>query len=144
MWWIAVILNSKMQRVLEYHRRRATPPTGTPYNRVSPNPARREERGSPDRSVGVWEFRRKKEPKQERNWFMNASGVEFVVLGALALIGTVVAVVVIITALVKLKEKPIDEISRVLWAWLILILPVVGAIAFFIVSPGKQIRKTEQ
>jgi hypothetical protein len=40
-----------------------------------------------------------------------------------------------ITALLMLKKRSLGETATVLWAILICILPVLGAIAFWIISP---------
>jgi len=36
----------------------------------------------------------------------------------------------------KLGRAKLDEITRFLWTLLILLLPVVGSVAYFIVNPG--------
>lgn len=46
-----------------------------------------------------------------------------------------------VLALLKLRQAPIDEVARVLWAFLILSIPVLGPVAFYIVDPGS--RKTD-
>lgn len=47
-------------------------------------------------------------------------------------------IVIAILALLSLRRRPIDELPRVFWAALILLIPIAGPIAFFIVSPGRQ------
>ena len=42
----------------------------------------------------------------------------------------------IVASLVKLRRAEIDEVSRVLWAFLIVLIPVGGSAVFFIVNPG--------
>ena len=42
----------------------------------------------------------------------------------------------IVASLLKLKRARVDEVSRVLWAFLIVLLPVAGSAVFFIVNPG--------
>jgi hypothetical protein len=41
-------------------------------------------------------------------------------------------------ALVQLRRRELPETARVIWAVLILLLPIVGALAFWIVRPGNQ------
>lgn len=45
-----------------------------------------------------------------------------------------------IAALVGLRSRPLSETARVLWALLILVVPVMGAVAFWIVRPGDESR----
>ena len=54
----------------------------------------------------------------------------------LLVVGIVVYVVPTLIALVRLGHRQIDEVARVLWAFLIVGLPLLGAIAFFLVQPG--------
>ena len=42
-----------------------------------------------------------------------------------------------IAALVGLRKRSLGETARVLWALLILVVPVMGAVAFWIVRPGE-------
>ena len=58
-------------------------------------------------------------------------GVLFIML---VLVIAVVAFIVM--SLIKLGKAKLDEVSRFLWALLILILPIVGSLAFFLVRPG--------
>jgi len=46
-------------------------------------------------------------------------------------------VVLGIVALMRLRRSQLDEIARVLWVIVIVLIPVMGALAFFIVNPGK-------
>jgi uncharacterized membrane protein YhaH (DUF805 family) len=39
-------------------------------------------------------------------------------------------------ALLRLRTRTLPEVARAVWAALILIIPVLGALAFFIVQPG--------
>jgi len=41
-----------------------------------------------------------------------------------------------VVALVHLRHRRLDETVRILWVIVILLLPVVGALAFFVVDPG--------
>lgn len=43
-----------------------------------------------------------------------------------------------IAALVSLKKRPMGETATALWAILICVLPILGAIAFWVVSPQGQ------
>ncbi|MFO7741758.1 MAG: PLDc N-terminal domain-containing protein [Anaerolineae bacterium] len=39
-------------------------------------------------------------------------------------------------ALIRLRGRQLDDVARVLWAILIVVVPLLGALAFFIVQPG--------
>jgi hypothetical protein len=41
-------------------------------------------------------------------------------------------------ALFQLRHHELPETARAIWAALILLVPIVGALAFWIVKPGKQ------
>ena len=41
-------------------------------------------------------------------------------------------------ALFQLRDHELPETARAIWAALILFVPIVGALAFWIVKPGKQ------
>lgn len=43
-----------------------------------------------------------------------------------------------IAALLGLRKRPLGETARVLWALIILVVPVMGAAAFWIVRPGDE------
>lgn len=57
---------------------------------------------------------------------------------SLTVILTIVAIVVIVMSLLQLGRCRLTEIIRFLWVLLILLMPVIGSIAFFLVRPGKQ------
>lgn len=40
--------------------------------------------------------------------------------------------------LFRLRTRTLPEVARVIWAVLILIIPFLGALAFFIVQPGEK------
>ena len=46
-------------------------------------------------------------------------------------------VMLTIVALIRLRRCQLDETARVLWAIVIVLIPLMGALAFFIVRPGK-------
>ncbi len=48
----------------------------------------------------------------------------------------IIHTIILLTAGFLLRKAPIDEISRVLWALVIMIVPILGSAVFFIVSPG--------
>ena len=56
--------------------------------------------------------------------------------GLIMLILVIAAVSFIVMSLTKLGKMKMDETPRVLWTILILILPIVGSAAFFLVRPG--------
>lgn len=39
-------------------------------------------------------------------------------------------------ALIKLRSAAMDELPRVIWVIVMVMLPIVGSVAFFIVAPG--------
>ena len=43
-----------------------------------------------------------------------------------------------ITALLGLKKKSLGETARVLWAIFICVVPILGAVAFWVVSPSEK------
>ncbi len=43
--------------------------------------------------------------------------------------------VLAIVALLSLRRRPLDELPRFLWALLIVLMPVVGPVVYFIVRP---------
>ncbi len=45
-----------------------------------------------------------------------------------------------IAALLGLRNRSLPETARVLWALIILVVPVMGAVAFWIVRPGSESR----
>ena len=57
---------------------------------------------------------------------------------SLTVILTIVAIVLIVVSLLQLGRSRLAEIIRFLWVLLILLMPVIGSIAFFLVRPGKQ------
>ena len=61
-------------------------------------------------------------------------------LNLLILVGWIVLVIV---ALIRLRRCQLDQIARVLWV-LVLLVPLVGALAFFIVGPDKSQSGEEQ
>jgi hypothetical protein len=58
----------------------------------------------------------------------------FQIVNFLILVGWIVLVIV---ALTRLRRCQLDETARVLWAIVIVLVPLMGALAFFIVRPGK-------
>jgi uncharacterized membrane protein len=58
----------------------------------------------------------------------------FQIVNFLILVGWIVLVIV---ALTRLRRCQLDETARVLWAIVIVLVPLMGALAFVIVRPGK-------
>ncbi len=56
----------------------------------------------------------------------------------LILIGIVLAGTLIVISLMQLGMAVMDDVSRALWALIILAIPVLGSVVFFIVSPGER------
>jgi hypothetical protein len=52
--------------------------------------------------------------------------------------------VLTIVALTRLRRCQLDETALVLWVIVILLIPLLGAVAFFIVRPGKPRPREEQ
>jgi hypothetical protein len=69
--------------------------------------------------------------------------VEFI-LGGLGLFFfcffPVLVLALVIGALVRLAQTQLDPIAKVLWAILIVFVPILGSIAFFLVVPGRSSR----
>lgn len=65
-----------------------------------------------------------------------AGGVAAAAIMMFLVVLAVAIIFLAVFALVKLKRAPIDEIARVLWAFLVVSLPVCGPITLFIVDPG--------
>ena len=62
------------------------------------------------------------------DWTMVLQGLNILILVGWA--------VLVIVALIRLRRCQLDQIARVLWV-LVLLVPIMGALAFFIVGPGK-------
>ncbi len=65
--------------------------------------------------------------------FYNLGSILFSLLNLMLLVGWIVLVVV---ALIGLRQRRVEPLVQVLWAFLIVIIPILGAVAFLIVSPG--------
>ena len=52
--------------------------------------------------------------------------------------------VLTIVALTRLRRCRLDETTRVLWVIVILLIPLLGVLAFFVTSPGKPRPDEEQ
>jgi len=66
---------------------------------------------------------------------------EFYVIGtALQIVNLLLLIswlVLIIVALVRLRKRQLEPIIQVLWTIVVVIIPILGPLAFFIVAPGK-------
>ena len=58
----------------------------------------------------------------------------FQVVNVLILTGWIILTTV---ALMRVRRCQLDETARVLWAIVIVLIPFLGALAFFVVNPGK-------
>ena len=56
------------------------------------------------------------------------------IVNFLILVGWLVLAIV---ALTRLRHCWLDDTARVLWVIVILLIPLIGAVAFFVVRPGK-------
>ncbi len=63
------------------------------------------------------------------------------IVNFLILVGWLVLAVV---ALTRLRRCQLDDTARVLWVIVILLIPLLGAVAFSIVRPGKPRPREEQ
>jgi hypothetical protein len=45
--------------------------------------------------------------------------------------------VLIIVALIRLRKRQLEPIIQVLWTIVVILIPILGPLAFFIVAPGK-------
>jgi hypothetical protein len=43
----------------------------------------------------------------------------------------------VILALIRLRRCQLDDVARVLWVMVVVLVPLVGALAFLIVQPGR-------
>ena len=69
--------------------------------------------------------------------------VAWLVWGRVAIVMVVLCLAIV--ALLALRRRPMDEISRFLWSIFIVFAPVLGSVVFFIVRPGtldSEARKT--
>lgn len=57
---------------------------------------------------------------------------------ALNLLVTLVWLVLLGLALRSLRQRPLSDVAKALWAGLILIIPFLGAMAFWVVVPGQR------
>jgi hypothetical protein len=46
-----------------------------------------------------------------------------------------------ILAILQLRQRELPEVARAVWAAIILVVPLFGAIAFWLVQPGKEMQK---
>lgn len=50
-------------------------------------------------------------------------------------VAVVLTLILAIVALLALRRRPMDEISRFLWTFFIALIPILGPVLFFIVHP---------
>lgn len=55
----------------------------------------------------------------------------------IAVITPIVHIILMILGLLDLHRRSMDEIAKVLWAWIVVLVPVLGPIAVFLVRPGR-------
>ena len=73
---------------------------------------------------------------------MDALGINFVYLAVqLCICGLFVAGIVLpIIAILQLRKRHfVNETDKALWVLIIIMAPIIGAVAFFILKPGKEI-----
>lgn len=68
-------------------------------------------------------------------------GYLFIQVFNLALVGGWLVLAVV--GLFQLRHLDLPEIARAIWALVILVIPIAGALAFWIVRPGRQSQRTD-
>ena len=68
---------------------------------------------------------------------MNGIDWTMVAMQSLSLFILVGWIVLAIVAFVRLRRCRMDQVARALWALVIALVPIIGALAFFIVDSGK-------
>ncbi len=71
--------------------------------------------------------------------YLNVISIDWTVRAAQAANFLILAgwLVLVIAALTRLRRCQLDEAARVLWVVVVVLVPFMGALAFFIVSPGR-------
>ncbi len=66
---------------------------------------------------------------------------EFDVIGtALQIVNLLLLIswlVLIMVALIRLRKRKLEPLIQVLWTMVVILIPILGPLAFFIVAPGK-------
>ena len=77
---------------------------------------------------------------------METTGINFgyLLVILLNLLPFIVWPVASIYALFKLRRAHLPEVARAIWAAVIVLIPILGALAFLIVRPGKQIQEDRE
>jgi hypothetical protein len=64
-------------------------------------------------------------------------------LQLLNLVLPIIWLILAVIALFMLRRRELPDTALAVWAAVIVIIPIVGALAFWIVSPGRRIRGSE-
>jgi hypothetical protein len=56
---------------------------------------------------------------------------------AIAAVVPIIHIILMIIGLLMLRSRTMDEIARALWAWVVVLVPVLGPVAVFLVNPGQ-------
>ncbi|PWH12596.1 MAG: hypothetical protein DDG60_12475 [Anaerolineae bacterium] len=71
-------------------------------------------------------------------FFFDGFNARFMLFQALNCLVLLVWLGLSMAALVGLRKKKIGETARVLWALVILVVPIMGAVSFWIVNPADE------
>ena len=56
---------------------------------------------------------------------------------AIAAVVPIIHIILMVIGLLVLRGRTMDEIARALWAWVVVLVPVLGPVAVFLVNPGQ-------
>ena len=56
---------------------------------------------------------------------------------AIAAVVPIIHIILMVIGLLVLCGRTMDEIARALWAWVVVLVPVLGPVAVFLVNPGQ-------
>jgi len=56
---------------------------------------------------------------------------------AIAAVVPIIHIILMVIGLLILRSRTMDEIARALWAWVVVLVPVLGPVAVFLVNPGQ-------
>jgi|GEM_PF-2330708 hypothetical protein len=56
---------------------------------------------------------------------------------AIAAVVPIIHIILMVIGLLMLRSRTMDEIARALWAWVVVLVPVLGPVAVFLVNPGQ-------
>ncbi len=71
--------------------------------------------------------------------FFDSFNARFLIFQSLNCLVLLLWIGLSVAALLQLRKKSLGEVARVLWTMLIVIVPVMGAVAFWIVGPKGEV-----